>query len=191
MRRMILPILLLIALITACNGGDSNSEVDVGASVSPIRESTHYSNDWMKVELEYPASWVPIEGNQLGGEDAKFQDPRGESFGFFGVSALGGEDSWTLDYAAEQQASHKLKPFGDEPNIATLNLPAGEARLITPDPDFPDLRFAQLLIRYPVPINEGAISQPGLIIPVYYFFVLYADVNSIETIAKTVRFSQT
>jgi hypothetical protein len=103
------------------------------------------------------------------------------------VSALGGQDTWTLDHAAEEQASHKLKPFGDQPAISVLNLPAGAARLISPDPSSPDLRMAEVVIRYPVPINEGAVSQPGLIIPVYYFFVLYGDVGSIQAIAESVR----
>jgi hypothetical protein len=186
--RLLVPLALISMLTVACdeNALEENSP---GAAAVGTPNVAHYSNEWLKVELDYPAHWVPISGHELGGKDGKFADPHGEADGYFTVSALGGQDTWTLDQAAEQQASHKLKPFGDQPTITVLGLPAGEARLISPDPSSHDLRMAEVLIRYPAPVNEGAISQPGLIIPVYFFFVLSGDVGSIQTIAETVRLS--
>jgi len=186
--RLLLPLAWVTALTLACDE-DAQEENTPSATAASTPNVAHYSNEWLKVELDYPAHWIPISGHELGGQDGKFADPQGEADGYFTVSALGGQDTWTLDEAAEQQASHKLKPFGDKPTVTVLNLPAGEARLISPDPSSHDLRMAEVLIRYPVPVNEGAISQPGLIIPVYYFFVLYGDVGSIQTLAETVRLS--
>jgi hypothetical protein len=190
MRFVALTSLFFSVLLGACQDGEGEPAPGASPAVShPVQ--AHYSNEWLKVELDYPADWIPVSGHEIGGMAGKFADPRGDAFGFFSVSTLGGEEVWTLDRAASLGADHKLKPFGDNPEITILNLPAGEARLIAPDPFSTQLRMAEVVIRYPVPINEGAISQPGLIIPVYYFFVLYGDVDNIERIAKTVRLGST
>jgi len=192
MNRVVVIVLLTVAfdLLTACDEGESVRDSaptptnSAAAAVSPSSSLAHYSNESLKVELDYPAGWAPVSGYELGGQPGRFADPRGEAYGFFHVNALGGE-GWTLDQAATDDAGHKLKPYGEHPQISTLNLPAGEARLITPDPTFPDLQTAEVIIRYETPLS--AYSQSGLIVPVYNFFLLYAHIDDVDAIGESVR----
>lgn len=179
MLRVVVFVTLASAALVACDEGESVSENQPTAThgdASPDPKTAHYSNESLKVELDYPADWAPVSGYELGSEPGRFADPRGEAYGFFAVNALSGE-GWTLDQAATNDAGHKLRPYGEHPQISTLDLPAGEARLITPDPTTANLQAAEVLIRH---INPQ-------IVPFYNFFILYAHVDYIEEIARSVR----
>ncbi|MGC7870617.1 hypothetical protein ACPUYX_03685 [Desulfosporosinus sp. SYSU MS00001] len=93
--------------------------------------------------MQYPATWIPNKTSS--------QPPRYEgNDGFFQISALDGE-KWTIDQVAENDANHKLMPYGTAPSITKLKIQGQEARLITPSNDQPkeEKGDVKLIIKFP------------------------------------------
>ena len=137
---------------------------------------TTYSNPKFGVSLDYPGDWQPVAGygsSELG--DTRY----GAINGFF---QIGAKDADSIDQAATSEAEHKLKPYGSQPMIETLQIQGQDARLIIPADDQPGDRQHQaaLIIRYPQPVDISGTP--------YRYFVLYADLAHIRTIAETLVF---
>jgi len=142
----------------------------------------HYTNEVFQVEFDYPDTWVRHRDPGGGVSPVEdYSDPRGTEFGFFNVNVCCGGQG-TLDDVAKLDAEHKFKPFGEEPRILSLTLPAGEARLILPDERATDNYGAELIIRYP---PSFSISD------FYAFFLLRAHEDYIQKIASTLRLTGT
>lgn len=186
MRYSVLTALVLLLLAAAC--GDSDQRPGPTAtstpptataelSSTPLRSLVRYSRQAFKVELRYPADWVP-DANYSN----SYRDPGGREYGFFGVNALNA-DGMTLDQAASAEVRHKLKPYGENPRIVSLTVDGRGARLILPDEASPPREsfVAELIVPY---------SSPVLIAPNpngYEFLLIYSHKDFIQSIAGTVR----
>jgi hypothetical protein len=133
-----------------------------------------YANESFGVTLSYPPHWQLVQGYGEPGEKFARED------GFFLISAMSGG---AIDHIAATEAGHRLRPYGTQPTIESLQVQGQEARLILPSADQPpDMEDqAVLLARY---------SQPMAIIGYPCdFFVLYADQDHIRVIAETLSFT--
>ncbi|UCC62503.1 MAG: hypothetical protein JSV36_17330 [Anaerolineae bacterium] len=164
------------------------TQVAAQTTLTPIATSTPtptpymdvwntYSNPFFAVSLEYPDSWQPVPGYGLPeyGETKFAGDD-----GFFSISAERGPG---IDAIAAAVAGHKLRPYGSEPIIESLQIQGQEARLILPSADqHPDMNGqTELIVHYPQPVNIGRHTYP--------FFTLAADQGHIRAIAQTLRFT--
>jgi len=126
-----------------------------------------------RVALAYPDSWQPVAG---------YSERYGGSDGFFQISALGGGD-WTLAQACENDASHKLQPYGTDPRIEYIQVGGRDACAIWPsadqDPSMENLATALVAYPRPVEINGNA----------YAYFVLAADKDHLLAVASSLRFA--
>lgn len=185
MRYVLLLAPLLAFLAVAC-GGDEGAPQGKD-SAEPLATPTgppgtfRYSNPVFSVEFDYPSNWVPdpLYSSDIGGYVNAYRDPRGREFGWFNIGAVGAP---TLDYVVQGSTEHKLKPFGEHPQVLSLNLPVGETRLILPDEgSAPEPFNAQLIVPYLAPIQIDAES--------YQYFTLDAHKDFIRAIADTLRFT--
>jgi TolB protein len=154
----------------------------VGASAQPSAEAAlaSYTNAVFKLELQYPANWVPdpqYAANIGGGIDEMYRDARGRESGFFQVNAVSAENQ-TLADVARGEVSHKLKPYGDNPTIETLTVSGREARLILPDEaTAPEPFVAELVVPYTSPVFIAGSR--------YSFLIIYAHKDFIRAFADT------
>ena len=147
-----------------------------------LADTATYANSAFGVQLEHPANWQPdLNYESYDSVESSFADPRGREYGFFLVDACCSGDIG-LDEAAELQARHKLKPFGEQPSVTSVQLSAGEGRLILPDGSAPDPYSAALVVPYKSPRQ---ISSTGT----YKFFILYAHKEFIRDIGQSLRFT--
>jgi len=133
-----------------------------------------YLNSVYNVELKYPNNW------QLKEEVAYAHKYEGND-GFFQISAVSGT-GLTMDEVCKNEAHHKLKPYGSQPKIEKLRIQNKEACLILPSDDHPEVmkNQAALIVQYPQPIQISGES--------YNYFILWADRDHLNEIAKTFRF---
>jgi hypothetical protein len=133
---------------------------------------TIFSSPAFAVSLQYPADWQPVPGygSPETGE-IKFAGING----FFQINSM---DADSIDLAAAAEAGHRLQPYGTQPTIEILQIQGQEARLILPSND--QLYQAALIVRYP-PVATLVWSPR--------YFILWADVPHIRTIAETLRFT--
>jgi TolB protein len=100
--------------------------------------------------------------------------------GFFLLDAIGNPTA-TIDEVAADQAGHKLRPYGSQPSIESLQIQGQEARLILPSQDANMGGQAMLIVRYPQPVEIAGVT--------YQFFVLYADQEHVGLMAETLQFT--
>ncbi|MBN1581018.1 MAG: hypothetical protein JXA89_09975 [Anaerolineae bacterium] len=130
-----------------------------------------FSSSFFAVSLQHPAYWQPVPGEamrKLAGED-----------GFFILDAIGNPAA-TIDDIAQDQAGHKLLPYGSQPTIEPLHVQGQEARLILPSADATMSGQTMLIVRYPHPVQISGVTCE--------FFALYADQEHVRQIAQTLRF---
>lgn len=131
---------------------------------------THIDKDY-RITLQYPVHWKEREGynSRYQGED-----------GFFQYSAIIGNND--IDEVANNEAFHKLLPYGSKPTIEITEVDGQPAMLIKPSEDQPEEMDNQggLIVKYP---NSVIISDQE-----YNYFVLWGDKEHIELIAKTIKF---
>lgn len=158
-----------------------------GPWIAPIGDTsalTHYRNEPFHVQLDFPAPWVPDPnyGGSFGGVSTAYVDQRGRGDGFLQIDAL---SSPSIDYAVQAVAYHKLKPYGDAPEISDISLPGGQAKLILPDPNGgpSSTGVATIIISYP-----PSVDTTGLLGGPYPFFELHARPQDIAQIAHTLQF---
>jgi len=144
----------------------------------PVTGWRTYSNPYFAVALQHPRDWQRVP--EYGGPES------GDRFagmgGFFMVNAVGDPDA-VIDDIAAHEAQHKLRPYGSQPTIESLEIEGQEARLILPSADAHMEEQAALIIRYPRPVGIGGAT--------YEFFVLYADQDHIRAIGQTLDFGTT
>ena len=123
------------------------------------------------VTLQHPAHWQSVAGY-----DRKYAG----TDGFFQLSAISSAGA-TIDKVAEDDAHHKLQPYGSEPTIEPLQVQGQEARLILPSADQPQAMKGQagLIVHLPQPIDISG-SQ-------YDYLMLWADEEHIRAIAETLE----
>lgn len=131
-----------------------------------------YSNPQFEVTFNYPGTW-----NQIGGYD--YDHFEGDN-GFFGVSSAGGDVS--LEEVTREAYDHPLLPYGKHPVLENLKVDGQPAKLIVPSDDQdPSLKGqAALIVKYPTPVKINGNT--------YYYFVLWADKENIQTIIPTIVF---
>jgi TolB protein len=134
-----------------------------------------YSNPVYNIELKYPSDW------QLREEIAFTHKYEGDD-GFFQISVISGENL-TIDEVCENEAYHKLKPYGSQPKIQKLEVQNQEACLILPsnDQSKPMKNQSALIVKYPQPIEIKKLGS-------YNYFILWADRDHVKKIIKTLKF---
>lgn len=131
-----------------------------------------YSDPTFGITLQYPADWQRVPEY-----DRKYASPDG----FFQLSAIWSAGA-TIDQVAEDDAHHKLQPYGSEPTIeASLQVQGREARLILPSADQPEAMKGQtgLIVHLPQPIEISGHK--------YDYLILWADQEHIREIAETIQ----
>jgi dienelactone hydrolase len=130
-----------------------------------------YRDSVLGVHLQYPLGWEAQPGYDL-----KYAGPDG----FFQLSAIDGA-GWTLDEVAQNEAHHKMQPYGSDPTIERLEVDGLEACLILPSADQPEAMNGQagLIVDLPWQIEISGEK--------YNYLVLWADQQHIRDIAKTLQ----
>lgn len=87
------------------------------------------------------------------------------------------------DRAANNEAHHRLQPYGSRRRPEPLQVAGQDARLILPSNDqLRDMKGqAALIVRYPQPVVIDSIT--------YVYFVLHADGGHGQSIARTLVFT--
>ena len=140
----------------------------------PLRPSSsaqRYTSPNYQITLGYPKNWQPTQG---------YEERFSGSDGFFQVTAA---QSSTLQDACNSTAQHRLKPYGNRPQVQRLQIKGRPACLILPsaDQDRAMERMATLIVRYSRPIRVKTGT--------YNHFVLNANKEHIRQIANTLRFT--
>jgi DNA-binding CsgD family transcriptional regulator len=173
----------LSAILPGTSGRAYVGTVDVAAAL--IAQSTppptseplaRWASAEFKVELSIPASWRPDDTYSFDGVVTRYSDQTGPNGRFASVGAVSAPG---LDYAVDSTAHHILRPYGANPVIRDLSIPAGAAKLILPDPASPELNEAAVLLLYPVPVQFGSSF--------FQFFELHAQPQDIVAIAESLR----
>ncbi len=139
---------------------------------------TTYANPMLGVSFRYPASWQP---NSKYGFDEVSGRYEGEN-GFFNVDAIASEGD--IQQVAQSLVNHKLKPYGEYPQILELIADNQEARAIIPSKDQPGgQNEVALIVRYPQPVKIRSNS--------YNFLVVVGDPKHIKMFTDTLRFNTT
>lgn len=151
-------------LITSGDASQADGEDTAGYAT--------YKSDVYKVSLKYAADWKL---------NPNFFERYGGNNGFFQVSAINGE-SLSIDQVAQDQAFHKLKPYGSAPQIFKRTIGGQEARLFLPSNDQPRemQNQAGLIVKYPTAIRIDD--------SLYNYFVLWADKAHIEQLCSNLSF---
>jgi DNA-binding CsgD family transcriptional regulator len=163
-------------------GGDAETSAGLtptaAQGAATVRSGmARYSNELLKVELDYPDTWVPDPGSVGStGTATTYEDPRGGQFGWFSIVPCCSPDK-ILDDMVSLTVEQERRPYGEEPTILSMTLPDGEARLILPDPRHTEIVGGELIIRYP----------PSLVTDFYAYLLLYAHKDYIQDIAPTLR----
>jgi len=152
----------ILSLVTSCG---MQTNIDQQESKWKV-----YCNVAYKISLNYPKAWEFTTVDRCEGED-----------GFFQICAFSGKDL-SIDQVAENDAFHKLKPYGDDPQIMDLEIDEQEARLILPSTDQPKemQNQAALIVKYPTEIELDN--------NIYYYLILWADKDHIEQIGQSLTF---
>jgi hypothetical protein len=131
-----------------------------------------YSNLAYRIELRYPAGWKPVPGyvERYGGED-----------GFFMINAMS-TGNLSLQEACDENAHHRLQPYGTQPTVEILEIQNEPGCLILPSSDQPKEEAGQaaLIVRYPHQVDIGGTT--------YQYFILWADKQHIQSIAGSLQF---
>jgi hypothetical protein len=166
--KKLFSIFILLMVLIASSGYLVKSK----QNISLVSNWKVYSNAEYKVTLKYPSNWKP---------NPKYNDRFDGPDGFFQITALSGEGV-SIDYTANNEANHILKPYGTSPVISKLIIDGQEARLIMPSKDQAkeNNNQASLIIKYlkPVKINNDT----------YYYFILWSNKSYIKEIGNTIKF---
>lgn len=166
-------VLAVIAVCAAVIAFTANPSSNGESSRSNEEELAEYISDDYKISLRYPAYWKL---------NPSYYDVRYEGEdGFFQVGAVNGENM-SIDEVTENDAFHKLSPYGSQPQIIKRMIDGQEGRLILPSSDQAEEMHKQagLIVKYPKAVKIGDSA--------YHFLILWADKAHIEQIGDTLRF---
>ncbi len=131
---------------------------------------TSYSSATYKVTLRHPPDWpAPMDGEA--------SPPY-----YFALSAASIGELSLADFC-HFAASHRMMPFGPDPAVYTDVEFAGQPACViepTGDPSSSRLAMAQVVVRYPEPVEVGSGR--------YEVFILNAQLGQLSAIAATLRF---
>lgn len=116
---------------------------------------SHFRADGMNVEFDYPTHWQ-LQGSEVyifrGSDGAMVLNPAGGS---------------SLDDFVVSQINHRLRPFGDDPDVEALTIDGQPARLIIPGgAQVPLERNAMIVVIYPKPITFAGGSYSLLTVTI-------------------------
>lgn len=147
-----------------------------------------YVDGAFKVVLRCPAEWTPTPGYGFApslGPDPKHRHPA------FGLSAAGWETS-TAQQLCKADVEHVLRPFGTSPTIRPMKVQGQNACLIWPSSDQRRITgddTAELIVKYPKPVEIDGIVCPGESRPCSYgFLTLNADKKYIMQLIRNLKF---
>lgn len=140
----------------------------------PAPSTQRYTSSTYRVTFSYPSNWQPTKN-----QEERFSG----TGGFFLVSAFSSPPPSTLQDVCNTTAQHKLKPYGNRPQVQRLQIQGRAACLILPSADQDRVmeRMATLIVRYPKPIRLKGTD--------YNHFILHADKEHIRQISNTLRFT--
>jgi len=141
-------------------------------------KTAKYKNSVLKVSFEYPKYWKDAgEKYHIGGVPARYEG----ADGFFIIGIINGQGRSIYDIA-QDEAGHKLDPYGSSPEIKEERIKTKEFVFVYPSGDqSPDMDSqACFIIKYPESIAIGDDE--------YNYFILWADTDHIEDIANSFNF---
>ncbi len=139
---------------------------------------TSYTHPTFRVSLAYPSLWKEnLNYGKVAGLPVYYQGLDG----FFTIQA-GGSQETNLQAIAQQEISHRLRPYGSNPTLEDIFVAGKKAKLILPSLDqSPDLKQQSAIIaEYPLPVKIDS--------EFYHYFILYASKDHILKLAKTLKF---
>ena len=159
---------VFISILQLANKFINPNALLIGQKLCIPKTGNRFISESLNVNFNYPINWRMISENRYEGVD-----------GFFQVGAVSGEN---IDLVCQNEAFHKLMPYGSSPTVLRSTMQGQPSCLIFPYPDQPPEMRGQsaFIIRYPRPITISGTT--------YNFFVLYADQDHIREIANTVTF---
>ena len=133
-----------------------------------------YDSQTFLVRVIYPSDW-----KRVGESDLRLEGPDG----YVGLGAAGANPPAPLGEFCQNQAHHKLLPYGTQPQVTELSVAGQPACLITPsdDQDPTMHNLATVIVSYPRPIDRGG----GV---VDQFLTVDADKGHIRQIADQLSF---
>jgi hypothetical protein len=141
-------------------------------TATPASQWVHYMDSTYQAEIDYPGTWrQTADGINIRFEGAD---------GFVQLLAIGANSD--LDTVTNNEAFHKLMPYGSTPIIQRYHLHDGrEAHLILPSADQQGSMKGQaaLITRYAEPVE--------ILGSAYNYFQLVTDVAHIQYIANSLR----
>jgi beta-lactamase regulating signal transducer with metallopeptidase domain len=164
---IVVAVVAVCAVTIAFITNPFNNAADTSVDTSFLYRSEDY-----QISLCYPSSWK-VNPNYIERYEGKD--------GFFQVGAIDGKEM-SIDEAAQDEALHKLNPYGSAPQIIKCTIGQEEARLILPSADQAEEMHHQagLIVKYPEAVQIGGSA--------YYYFILWADEAHIEQIGNTITF---
>lgn len=182
-KHRLLTLAALGFLLAACGGVRSGTSTalpipavsTLASALSATPEWAAYVSDEFRVRVMYPAYWQRAPGGDL-----HLEGPDG--FLSLNLWATPDESTGALRSLCDNQAHHKLLPYGSQPQITSLVVAGQEACLIMPSADQdPTMKsLASVMVRLPEPIDRG--GDP------YRFLSVDADQNHIRPIAERLAF---
>jgi len=148
-------------------------DTPIAVSTATPEPVSTYSELAFGIAVQLPPDWLPQDG---------YERRYAGSDGFFQLSAISGE-GLTIDEVTDNEAQHKLQPYGSAPTIESLLVQGREARLILPSADQPAQMEGQagLVIKALQPVEIWGFG--------YNYLILWADQEHIRDIAATVQLS--
>jgi len=131
--------------------------------------SGSYTNETYRIKFIYPFFWSKIDNERYEGID-----------GFFQVSAI--SNSAALEEVCNNEAHHKLKPYGSQPTIIKTTVDSRKACFIIPSADQPmEMRSQSALIAvYDKPVYIEGTS--------YEYLIIWTAKNHLKDISDTLEF---
>jgi LysM repeat protein len=132
------------------------------------KTSSLYTNKEYKISLKYPTRWAKVDNLHYEGVD-----------GFFRISAMYSE--LALEELGSKEAHHRLKPYGSNPVISTIQLHVNWACVIIPSADQPMemKRQSAILIK----LNSELEIKSNK----YNHLIIWTDKDHLDSILKSIR----
>lgn len=125
-----------------------------------------------EVTFKYPSNWIknPNYEERYDGPDGFFEVDNLESFGR------------PIDRVVEQEINTPIKPYGQNPNVISLELDGQPARLIVPSDDQQKVfdREVALIVQDKKPISQTQ--------DIYDYTIIWTDQANIQNILDTFKF---
>jgi len=158
MKKAMAVVLMALSVLSGCGGRETGDQ-----------DRAWYENYEFRVGLQFPADWEPAEGYEN-----RYEGPGG----YVQLAGIGGS-GLQLAQVTREQTTHRLNPYGSEPEIFAPENSALPALLILPseDQDPRHQGLAALVVRLPEPVRTSGGE--------YSFLIVWADRGHIRQLAGT------